>query len=137
MTQVLSLDLGITTGWCVRNLHGDCVAAGHQEWPGEEGLAIFYRSLIDRYLPSYVVIEAPVLIARGELQGKLAMLIREAKGVFRNNTDWITPSQWKPRYGKHPIPQDVKLATTHAKDAYRMLEWWLKTRQRSSNVSNS
>lgn len=126
MNKVLSLDLGITTGWCVRTLDGECLAAGSQEWPGEEGLPVFYRSLVDAYLPSFVVVEAPVLIARGELQGKLAALIREARAIFRNNTDWITPSQWKPRYGKHSIPEDITLSTPHAKDAYRMLEWWLK-----------
>ena len=137
MSRVLSLDLGLTTGWCVRTLDGGCVAAGHKEWQGEEELPLFYRHLVNTYLPSYVVIEAPVLVARGELQGKLAALIREAKAVFRQNTEWITPAQWKPRYKNHQIPKEVTLSSTHARDAYRMLEWWLQSKQHSTNVTSS
>lgn len=137
MSRLLTLDLGLTTGWCVRNMDGSCIAAGHVEWPGEEHLSEMFSFYVQHYLPSYVAIEAPVLIARGELQGKLAMLIREAKNVYRTNTDWITPAQWKPRFRDYPLPEDVKLATQHAKDAYRIAQWWLITHPAVANVSST
>lgn len=134
MGRLLTIDLGITTGWCVREMDGTCVAAGHDGWPGEENLNGMFLSYVNRYLPSYVCIEAPVLIARGELQGKLAALIREARAVYRSNTDWVTPAEWKPRFRVHPIPDDVVLTTTHARDAYRIAQWWLITHPALSNV---
>lgn len=125
--KVLTIDLGVTTGWCVRELHGDLIALGEVEY-SEDDMDELWRALVQRYLPSYVVIEAPVLIARGELQGKLARLIQSCRNVFKNNTEWVTPSQWKQRYGKTSLPDTGSTPSAHMKDAYRISEWWLKTR---------
>lgn len=128
MTCVLSLDLGITTGWCVRDVLGhDLIATGTVKYLDDDGL--FEKdllSLVQRYLPSHVVIESPVITARGELNGKLSALITVSKKVFRTNTEQVTPTQWKQRYASTKIP--IKGITRHEMDAYRILEWWLQVR---------
>lgn len=140
MSRVLTLDLGITTGFCVRELNGDLLSLGIVAWPDSENgedtgekLEENFHALVQLYLPSFVVVEAPVLIARGELQGNLATIIRAAKNVFRQHTEWVTPAQWKPRFGKipvRPLPEQGHQLTPHERDAYRIAEWWLKTSQR-------
>lgn len=142
MKRVMSIDLGVTTGWCVRNTVTDeVVAHGTIEYPDPmrgnpvDILGRGFRHLVERYLPSYVVVEAPIIDnVRGELGGKLANLIAAAKAVFRNRTEWITPSQWKQRYGTHPLPDSFKNTDAHQRDAFRILEWWLKTRMHLVNM---
>jgi hypothetical protein len=140
LTRVMSLDLGITTGWCVRDtVTEELVARGTVGWPENNdvtsSLVAAFQSLVQRYLPSHVVIEAPVIEnVRGELGGKLSTLITAAKVTFKANTDWVTPAQWKPRFGTHPLPADFKPSTTHERDSYRILQWWLNTRRTSTNV---
>lgn len=127
MARVLTIDLGVTTGFCVRDMNGDLVALGEVAYSDDVESA--FLSLVHTYLPSHVVIEAPVIVnVRGELGGKLQMLISAAKHVFRTNTEYITPAQWKPRYGQTKLPPLDTTPSAHMKDAYRICEWWLKTR---------
>lgn len=128
MKKVLSLDLGITTGWCVRFLDGELMAFGTLKFETEDSYEKALTELILRYLPSYVIAEAPVLIARGELQGKLASMIAATKRVIRQRCDWVTPNEWKPKYGRAHLPLQFRGSTTHEKDAYRISDWWLKTK---------
>lgn len=135
MKKVLALDLGITTGWCVRFLNGDLKAFGTLTFPDREKFAylceeMFEKALTElvvRYLPSYVVIEPPLMLGRGGLQHDLQAVVGVTKKVIRQGQTIVDPNEWKQKYGKAKLPPQFRGSTTHEKDAYRISEFWLKT----------
>lgn len=127
MRKVLSLDLGITTGWCVRTVNGELMAYGTLQYNGGPDYEHALTQLILHYLPSYVVAEPPVIDGRGKLQRDLQEVVARTKVVIRQGMTWVDPADWKQRFGKAKLPPQFRGSSTHEKDAYRISEYWLKT----------
>lgn len=126
MVKLLSLDLGLTTGYCIQSPKGHIFQLGILEYESEKQFEAMLTHLLTANLPNKYVVEAPVIL-RGPLGDKLTSVVAATKRVLRQGGDWIEPSQWKGSpEGKLKVPVDYKI-TPHERDAYRMGQWWLKT----------
>lgn len=125
--NLLTLDLGVTTGWCQFWVDGQ----PDDEW----GITDYGDAHLDdlgRVLPSLardqiygaVILEKPLLSHPGPLQKQLHTVVTMAEAVFPMHIS-ITPSQWKPStWSRYPLPSGT---SQHVRDAVRMGVWWLKS----------
>lgn len=126
MVSLLSLDLGVTTGWAVfesdiwyPSIHGTCSVEDFASQMDEIEL-IWGRA-------EKIVLEKPIIV-RGNLGNILEGLLWIAHQVLREheNVVEVQPSEWKP----HPIASSPvkKGITVHERDAIRIGRWYLATR---------
>ena len=119
--RVLSLDIGLTTGYAV-------VYARQDDWPiiamgviSEKDFAQDLRLILSERRPDKVIAERPVII-RGDLGDRLADLIAKTKEVVPQ-VEWFDAASWKQSpVKKHPMPRGIQ---THTKDAIRFAIWYL------------
>lgn len=124
MERLISLDLGLTTGYAVLDIESNIVEHGVLL---EDTLSEGLQDLIRKHTFSYAVVEKPVIF-RGELGDKLTEVIFTTNHFFPASTArWVGPDAWKPTpYGQAEVPKGI---TTHERDAIRMGLWfiaWLK-----------
>lgn len=117
--RLLSLDIGITTGYAVHNFEGELLEYGEIT---EHALKQEVARLRDQYKVSRSVAERPIII-RGRLGDRLAKLIFIVESELMRQVQMIDSAQWKPSPSKkHPTPQGT---STHVKDAIRIGHWYL------------
>jgi hypothetical protein len=130
--RVLSLDLGVTTGWAVHYRFGDGGAA-------LLGNGILSYSTYTTSLPTilrvwdidHVALEMPLLVTRGQLRSQLDNVIAWTMSAIGDlpRTEFYA-SDWKPTaYAKKKVPRGT---TTHERDAIRMGMWFTETRLQGS-----
>lgn len=130
---ILSLDIGVTTGWAV--IEGDYLH-DYGQFP-EDTFSNLLNVVIERYKPEFIVAEKP-LIMLGELGAKLQKKINQTNYRLdgRRGFIWIRPSDWKDsRQSNWAVP---KGSSQHEKDAIRMAQWYrfqLQGSERRTNVS--
>lgn len=130
---LLSLDLGIKTGWAVLGLrpNNDPVIYDHGE-VGEYDAGLVFPQLKQEWEPDSVLMEKPVLAFPGPLQDDLRRVMLIASAIYPHH-ETVTPSQWKPSpYSRYPLPRGT---SKHVRDAVRMGVWWLKTVWIPANVT--
>jgi hypothetical protein len=121
--HLLSLDVGLTTGWAVHDTRSTLLAYGEVDF-AEERLVRF-EELRDKWMPSWTVVEPPV-IERGVLGDQLSEVIHEVKLTFNRQIVNVLPAQWKPHpLASTPCPRGT---TTHMKDAIRLGVWYIAVR---------
>ena len=115
--KLLSLDLGITTGYAV--LDEDLVIEANTAH-----YSVFekvLKGLRDDYLISFSVAERPVII-RGQLGDQLQEIINITSHELMRQVVFVDPAQWKPTlWGKYPLPRGT---SPHVKDAIRLGLWY-------------
>lgn len=122
MKKVLSLDLGLTTGFVVLRENGDLVETGEIAY---ESISAGVKALRADHLIAHAVAERPVIV-RGPLGDKLENVILAVLAEMHRKVELIYPSQWKPtRYGKIKCPPDMSV---HQRDAFRIGMWYLGER---------
>jgi hypothetical protein len=131
--RILALDLGVTTGW-----------ASLYRWKSD-GMATVVSSGILTYeqytaqLPlllstwdfDHIVMENPLLIARGQLRSQLENVIAwTMSAIGETPRTEILASDWKgTKYAKMKLPRGL---TTHERDAIRLGTWFSETRLQGS-----
>lgn len=125
--KILSLDLGITTGYAVYQRPGThLIAYGDIE---EERFDLDLRELVRQFTPAEVVVEAPVIV-RGELGNRLQTLVTYAHVILHPHVLFVDAARWKPTpYAKAECPKGL---SQHARDAIRLGLWFDNYLQRSS-----
>lgn len=125
MRKLLSLDLGLTTGYAViwsdgtiqesGNFTADFILSGDfKEW-----------ATMPEAMPSRSVGERP-LIFRGKLGNDLERIVKAVEQVLTRQIDFVTPAEWKQTpWKKHPLPRGL---STHERDAIRLGLWYLNDR---------
>jgi hypothetical protein len=132
--NLLTLDIGITTGWCAFWVDGQ----PDDEWGmhdygtiKDEDLGEVLPQLRQEWKPDHVVMEKPFLAHPGPLQRDLQTAVLVATSVFPLHVS-IAPAQWKPSpWAKYPLPRGT---SPHVRDAVRMGIWWLKSAWDPANV---
>jgi hypothetical protein len=130
---LLSLDLGLTTGYAVilffPEAPGDLEkdAQLHEHGVLEYGT---YRSqlsnLLSRHYISHYVAESPVII-RGQLGTQLQEIITHTKSVLIRQVEFVDPTRWKSTpFKRYPTPKKL---TPHERDAIRLGMWYVKQLQ--------
>lgn len=104
---------------------GELVAHGLVVHRTEEETRAQIAEILYEYMPSVYIIEAPVVV-RGDLGDRLQQVISATKRVVMGSGEWIQPSDWKQL--QIPLPTALRGKTAHERDAYRMCQWWLRTR---------
>jgi hypothetical protein len=126
--RILSLDLGVTTGWASVYLFKDggasIVAKGVLTYEQ-------YEAQIEQVLGfwkfDHAVIESPLLNFRGQLRDQLDNVVAWTMSAIGDlpRTE-VTPAEWKgTRYGKQKLQRGL---SQHEKDAIRMGLWFAETR---------
>lgn len=123
MKKVLSLDLGITTGFAVYTWDGVLLEHGNID---AEVYAERLRHLRDDWIVSRSVAELPVII-RGPLGDALQRVIATTERELMRQVDFVTPSSWKQTPYRKLDPPQGKL-TPHERDAIRLGAWYIATR---------
>jgi hypothetical protein len=120
MKKVLSLDLGVTTGWAVHQLDGRLLGHGTIAYAAY-GYAL--ASLRDSYVVSYSVAEMPLLTYRGKLRVQLEEVVRQTRRELMRQVVEIQPADWKSTpSAKAKVPRGI---TQHERDAIRIGLWYL------------
>lgn len=128
--RLLSLDVGITTGYCIQDEEGKVLDIGIIEWGGRDQLRAQLRDIISDKMPTHSLIEPPVIM-RGPLGDTLKEVLEAVNGTRLPPCAYVQPSQWKGTpESKLKVPVKGSL-TQHERDAYRMGRWWLQNAQRS------
>lgn len=132
MKFLLSLDLGITTGYCV--LRMEPFKGGRAEIE-EHGTILFqkdapnavqkYEGILQRItldnLVSFSVAERPV-IYRGALGADLQRVVDATSAVLMRQVEFVDPTRWKSTpFRRHPTPKNL---TPHERDAIRLAYWY-------------
>jgi len=127
---LLTLDLGVTTGWAV--FQNRELVNYSQTTMLNSDLPL----LLAEYNPDIVILEKPVIF-RGPLGDDLQKIIALAH-YFANGRTVIEcePSDWKPTpAAKSPVPKGT---SQHEKDAIRMglcfIQYWLQGNEERTNV---
>jgi hypothetical protein len=119
MKKILSLDLGITTGFAVHTMDKGLVTYGEI---AENTFFDEVRLLMLGHLISYSVVERPVIV-RGPLGERLENLLSQCRVVLDHQADYVDPARWKSTPAKkHPTPRGT---STHVKDAIRLGVWYI------------
>ena len=120
--RLLSLDLGLTTGWALLDEDGVVLNCGDVE---QERYKEWLKGFIYEWEPDASVVEKPVII-RGPLGDQLAEIIQDTLLEALHPIHFVTPAEWK----QHPIAKAKvpRKVSAHTKDAIRMGIWWLKTK---------
>ena len=127
MPKILSLDLGLTTGYAVYQRPGphllECGDIAEEEF--ERNLKVLLR----KYTPSEVVAEAPVIV-RGELGNRLQGVMTHAHSILHPHVLFVDAARWKPTpFAKAECPKGL---SQHARDAIRLGLWFDNFLKRSS-----
>lgn len=126
MTRLLTLDLGLTTGWACVDEHTSTLGIGQIPYQDAEA----FVNLLSRYKPDHVLAETPVII-RGPLGEKLTSVITSVRALIPGVVE-IDPAQWKNSWwGDAKAPRG---SSQHEKDALRMAYWYLETQLKTPNV---
>jgi hypothetical protein len=122
MRTVLSLDVGVTSGFAVLDAeHTDIPIAEQIVAHGAvtlRDLEFEIKRILTSYIPRWVVVESPIII-----RGPLGDQLRSATAIVEETlrpTGWTywTPSRWKPHpLAKTPLPWGL---TPHERDAIRL-----------------
>lgn len=122
MKYLLSLDVGITTGFAVLSLPSfdapDLIENGAVQ---KHGLREELKRLLRQYLISYSVAERPVIV-RGPLGDNLQECMAIVNAELPRQVEWVDPAQWKSTpFAKTPCPRNL---TPHERDAIRLGRWY-------------
>lgn len=130
--RVLALDLGVTTGWACLNTTSPSAsrmgASGiltYEQFPSQ------LKSILGAWSFDHIVVENPLLIARGQLRSQLENVIAWTMSAIGEvpRTE-ILASDWKStKYAKMKLPRGL---TTHERDAIRLGTWFSETRLQGS-----
>lgn len=125
--KILSLDLGITTGYAVYQKPGPhLIACGDI---GEDKFDLDLKALVRKFTPAEVVVEAPVIV-RGELGNRLQALVTHAHVILHPHVLFVDAARWKPTpFAKAECPKGL---SQHARDAIRLGLWFDNYLQRTS-----
>lgn len=122
--RLLSLDLGITTGYAILSGGGAVLAYGELYNQRADPLQVKLMRLQDRSAITHVVAEKPLLVGQGQLSKDLEAVILNYKLVFPDAAE-ITPAQWKQTpFRAEPCPRGT---SPHVKDAIRLGLYYLST----------
>ncbi len=119
--RLLSLDVGLTTGWA-QFYDGKLIANGAATLIQLEPI-LFELRLYWQF--DHVVVEPPLLVYRGDLADNLKKAMKVVESIFPK-IDRIQPSDWK-----GTPASKTKLAkglTQHERDAIRMGLWFISAR---------
>jgi hypothetical protein len=124
--KLLSLDLGLTTGYAVIWYSGEIHETGNLPW---ESIDSVLKEWVPLILPTAAVAEAPIIF-RGELGRKLESVTDAAKKHLAGRLEIIHPAAWKnSKYKRAKVPRGL---TVHERDAIRLGLWYLHTRLKSN-----
>jgi hypothetical protein len=130
LVKLLSLDIGITTGYCVQTKAGKVLDIGTIQWKNTEFTRQFIKQILADKTPDATLLEMPVII-RGPLGVELKQVCDAITGLALPRASYVTPSQWKgTKEAKLKVPVDYPV-TVHERDAYRMGRYWLQSGQGS------
>lgn len=122
---LLSLDLGVTTGWAVHTFSREVIT--FEECGIIQPDSVFtdaLKHLVITRMPTHSVAERPVIF-RGPLGTTLEERIGDTKVILDHQVKFINPSDWKDsRFKKHLVPRG---ATQHERDAIRIGVWYWDT----------
>ncbi len=130
--RILALDLGVTTGWASLYRFKDGGVS-----PVAEGVFTYemYTAqlplILNTWIFDHIVIENPLLIARGQLRSQLENVMAWTMSAIGDipRTE-ILASDWKgTKYAKMKLPRGM---TTHERDAIRLGTWFSETRLQGS-----
>lgn len=120
MSTLLSLDLGITTGYAFLECPWDSPAHPGVITSGNLHILLLQdelKKLLLKYKPRWSVCEDPIII-RGELGDNLEEAKRIVRNVFYKQIEFVNPASWKPHpLAKTPLPGQL---TPHQRDAIRL-----------------
>lgn len=127
MPRILSLDLGITTGYAVYHRPGPTLLACGDI--SEESFSTDLRELVREHTPAEVVAEAPVIV-RGELGNRLQEIVTYAHVILHPHVLFVDAARWKPTpFAKAECPKGL---SQHARDAIRLGLWFDNFLRRTS-----
>lgn len=116
--NILAIDLGHTTGYCVIK---DGVMHAHGVVP-LEAVATSMPGPADHI--ALVIIERPAYREHPAQQERYEVTIGKLRVLFgTDKVKVIRPADWMPRFVHLPLPGKGLLPTQHEKDAYRMAMW--------------
>lgn len=122
MRKLLSLDLGITTGYAVIWANGELHESGNLN---SGFMVTSLAEWITILQPSRSVAELPVIV-RGKLGDELQTVVDATKKALTRQVDLVDPAEWKQTpWKKHPLPRGL---STHERDAIRLGLWYLNDR---------
>lgn len=128
--RLLSLDIGLSTGYCVQTEQGVVLEIGVFKFKDATSTRALVKQVIENWGPDATLLEMPVII-RGKLGDELKAVCDAITGIALPRVSYVTPAQWKGTpEGKSDVPVDSRLSV-HERDAYRMGRWWLQSRQGS------
>ena len=119
MRRVLTLDLGVTTGWAffAGGLEHGTITDHYSALP----------ELVREKDPTVIVVERPLIVGNGALATKLQKVIALTDYTIQGRKAEIvevSPGQWKPTpEGKAPVPKGI---TQHERDAIRIGLWYFR-----------
>jgi hypothetical protein len=120
--KILAIDLGDNTGWVYVELTNDTLEPrlrGH----GTVLLAdLEARLTAESVSPDLVVIERPAYTPN-RMQQQYSDLLTSLILRFAEKTAVIRATEWKQRFGRHPLPGRGVLRTQHERDAWRIAAW--------------
>jgi hypothetical protein len=126
LTSLLSLDLGITTGYAFVDGKGSILEHGTIKFVEGEQFAALYRKLE----PRHVVAEPPVIV-RGSLGDELTWVITSVRSLIPSVVE-VPPGAWKDSWwAQAKTPRGI---SQHERDAIRMAWWYLDTRLKTANI---
>jgi hypothetical protein len=116
--KILAIDLGDTTGYVFLDdfepmpmRYGTAPLVSLEEQLEAEG-----------FNPNLVVIERPAYTTSPQ-QHLYSSVLTRLISRFREKATVIRATDWKQRFGRHPLPGRGLLKTQHEKDAYRIAVW--------------
>lgn len=122
--RLLSLDLGITTGFAVLSPSGGIFAYGDLLNEDIEPLQFKLAAIKDVWKPTHVCVEKPLIVGRNQLARDLERVVRNCLFVWPHPVE-ITPAQWKQTpFRAEPCPRG---ASPHARDAIRLGLYYLSS----------
>lgn len=123
MGYLLSLDVGVTTGWAIINYDGTVERHGVA---AEEKVREILSNILWGYEIENAVVENPIIM-RGPLGDRLSRIANSVVDSLHTvPISCITPSEWKSHpIAKTPLPS---VSTIHERDAIRLGLVYLRTR---------
>ena len=122
MKRVLSLDVGVTTGYAVHYFHPFSLIE-----TGTLHADVLRKHLDDLkllHMPSYTVAERPVIV-RGPLGDQLENVMSIVRVMFDHQVEFVDPATWKQTpFSEVKCPSGL---TPHERDAIRLGAWFCDT----------
>jgi len=125
MKTLLSLDLGLSTGFAV--IRNDVGLSDYGTIQPDDDFEVALKKLLLDAMPTHSMCERP-LIFKGPLGDQLQTRLIVVGRILDHQVRYVEPAQWKnTRYKTAPIPKDIK-SNKHEKDAIRMAMWYWDTK---------